>query len=97
MKYPAYRGDEPCTAIGPELYDEGFLDHDEIMVLRGACVSCWIVDDCREWALHHEPTAAGFWGGLTDAERRQVRRARRISVVDPVTIVSPWGVRRASA
>lgn len=42
---------------------------------KAICRTCPVRDDCLEHALdHHEND--GVWGGLTDYERRQVRRKR---------------------
>jgi WhiB family redox-sensing transcriptional regulator len=65
-----------------------------VKVMRDACASCWIVEDCREWALHHEPMSSSVWGGLTHDERKAVRRQRRIRAIDPLLLVE---VSRASA
>lgn len=43
---------------------------------RAVCRTCPVVEPCREYALAH-PEMFGFWGGLSERERRWVRRQRR--------------------
>jgi WhiB family redox-sensing transcriptional regulator len=38
------------------------------------CAECPVLADCREFALG-TPSLYGLWGGLTDVERRRIRRA----------------------
>ena len=43
---------------------------------KAVCATCPVRHDCLEWALatrQHE----GVWGGLTEAERRRLRRRRQ--------------------
>lgn len=40
------------------------------------CQRCEVIDDCLEWALATNQDA-GVWGGLTEDERRTVRRSRQ--------------------
>lgn len=37
---------------------------------------CPVREACLEWAVEHNPTS-GIWGGLSERERRTVRRQRR--------------------
>jgi hypothetical protein len=94
VRYPNYRGDEPCTTVGPELYEASVKTESMLVVLRQACASCWILDDCQQWALHHEAMSTAFWGGLTADERKQLRRQSNIRPVDPLLMVE---MHRASA
>lgn len=44
------------------------------------CAGCDVRLDCLEYAIAHpDKTGHGIWGGLTEKERRQVRRRRRES------------------
>jgi len=43
---------------------------------KAICATCPVRDTCLEWALHtrqHE----GVWGGLSESERRRLRRRRQ--------------------
>lgn len=47
---------------------------------KAICRRCPVIKDCREYALLHE--REGFWGGLSEAERRSVRRKKKIRVTE---------------
>lgn len=55
----------------------------EIEQAKGLCSNCPVVEHCLQWALETGEDF-GVWGGLTEAERRTLRRraARPISVDD---------------
>jgi WhiB family redox-sensing transcriptional regulator len=40
---------------------------------RAICKTCAVLDDCRSFALAHEP-GGGMWGGLTPRQRKEARR-----------------------
>ena len=48
----------------------------QIEVAKGICCQCTVKAECLEWALGTNQDA-GVWGGLSEDERRAVRRARR--------------------
>jgi WhiB family transcriptional regulator, redox-sensing transcriptional regulator len=43
-----------------------------IATAKAMCETCPLLETCRAWALHNEPY--GVWGGLSERERRVVRR-----------------------
>jgi WhiB family redox-sensing transcriptional regulator len=43
---------------------------------KEVCVLCEVREDCLEWAMSTGQDA-GVWGGLSEDERRALRRARR--------------------
>jgi WhiB family redox-sensing transcriptional regulator len=43
---------------------------------KSICLSCIVRDQCLEWAMATGQDA-GVWGGLSEDERRALRRARR--------------------
>src|SRR5262249_34397663 len=45
---------------------------------KAICASCPVRAQCRDFALREKITH-GVWGGMTELERRQVRRQRKIS------------------
>jgi WhiB family redox-sensing transcriptional regulator len=45
---------------------------------KSICVSCVVREQCLEWAMTTGQDA-GVWGGLSEDERRALRRARRRS------------------
>ena len=42
---------------------------------KRVCLSCDVRGDCLEYALHHDERF-GIWGGLSERERRRIRRQR---------------------
>lgn len=48
--------------------------------LRRICESCGWLTRCRDWALAHERYT--YMGGMSPDERRRVRKALRLQVVD---------------
>lgn len=46
--------------------------------LRRVCLTCPVVQECREYAISHE--LYGFWGGMTAIERQSERVLRGITL-----------------
>ncbi len=45
---------------------------------KAVCIQCEVRDACLEWAIE-TLQEAGVWGGLSEDERRSLRRVRRRS------------------
>jgi WhiB family redox-sensing transcriptional regulator len=45
----------------------------QVAQAKEICASCPVREPCRTWALAH-PSERGVWGGLTERERRVLRR-----------------------
>lgn len=58
----------PVGSTGPAI--------DQIERARAVCMGCSVRAECLEWALSTGQDA-GVWGGLSEEERREIRRARR--------------------
>jgi hypothetical protein len=71
----------PCKD-DPEAMFPGTLN-DDIEHAKSFCRRCPVVDSCLAWALE-TGEANGVWGGLTEGERRQLKRraARTINLDD---------------
>lgn len=83
-----------CKGVGHKaFYDDGLeveaaIDQDDTIwwssrpvqhaYLRRMCLSCPIVQECREWGITREKY--GFWGGMTATERESERIMRGIRV-----------------
>jgi hypothetical protein len=83
-----------CKGVGHKaFYDDGLeveaaIDQDDTIwwssrpvqhaYLRRMCLSCPIVQECREWGITREKY--GFWGGMTATERASERIMRGITV-----------------
>lgn len=46
---------------------------EQIRHAKGICASCEVQDDCLDYAIETNQMS-GIWGGLTEDERRPVRR-----------------------
>jgi WhiB family transcriptional regulator, redox-sensing transcriptional regulator len=46
------------------------------------CAQCPVRVQCGQWAIEH-PEEQGVWGGLSERERKRIRRRRRISEYVP--------------
>lgn len=77
-------GGEPCTQLDPEMFYEESASRAlfNLPILRRVCSECPILNECAEHAVAHEEY--GFWGGLTAAERKILRRKRGQKLVSPV-------------
>lgn len=83
MRYPEFTGTEPCTQIGTEMF---FTEEEKgrkvsVQHMRRVCGGCPMLEECGEYALHTQ--VQGFWGGMSEGERRRIRRARNI-MAEPI-------------
>ncbi len=68
-----------CRDEDPELFfpvGNNGPAQDQIKEAKLVCASCPVVLDCLEWALKSGQDA-GIWGGMTDDERRALKRRRQ--------------------
>lgn len=74
----ALKGD--CIGVPDLFYPEGESEGYQPMIQRAKkiCAGCPVKVECREHALT-SPEEHGIWGGLTEKERRMVRRSRYAS------------------
>lgn len=49
---------------------------EQIERAKAVCQHCPVITECLEWALLTKQDA-GIWGGLTEDERRTLRRTRQ--------------------
>ena len=71
---PAWQARAACRGMNPEIFypSRGQLLNDA----RAVCARCPVRDECREWALDRVERF-GIWGGLSEHDRRGLRRQRR--------------------
>ena len=64
-----------CMGVDPDLFfpERGASTREAKEVCRG----CVVKDDCLEYALDNGEKF-GIWGGMSERERRRLRRARAI-------------------
>ena len=53
----------------------GYGPSQATVAAQAICVTCPHRDACAEWGIERE--TFGVWGGLTPADRRRIRKARR--------------------
>jgi WhiB family redox-sensing transcriptional regulator len=65
-----------CMGVDPDLFfpERGASTREAKEVCRG----CVVREDCLEYALSNSEKF-GIWGGLSERERRRIRRARALS------------------
>ncbi|MEU7597328.1 WhiB family transcriptional regulator [Streptomyces sp. NPDC039022] len=67
-----------CRAEDPELfYPVGYAGpaKSQIADAKAVCRRCPVLDICQDWALA-TGEEWGVWGGLSESERRNIRRRR---------------------
>jgi WhiB family redox-sensing transcriptional regulator len=74
-----WRSQAACTTEDPELFfpiGTTGLAVDQVDEAKRVCARCPVREDCLEYALASNQDA-GIWGGLTEDERRTLKRARQ--------------------
>jgi hypothetical protein len=75
-------GTQVCRQLDPDVFfpdiGQSPAAAQRICLGADAHVPCPFLAACRAWGLAHE--RYGVWGGLTEQERRQIRRKHRITV-----------------
>lgn len=61
----------PIGNTGPAL--------DQIEAAKKVCGTCGVREECLEWALSTRQDS-GVWGGLSEDERKAIRRGRPVAV-----------------
>lgn len=66
-----------CLGIGSDLFfvDDEAEGYPRLDLLRQLCEPCPVLQECAEHAIEHEEF--GFWGNMTEKQRRSIRRKRR--------------------
>ena len=70
-----------CLGVDPDLFfpERGASTREAKEVCRG----CVVREDCLEYAITHSEKF-GIWGGLSERERRRIRRERALAGLGPV-------------
>lgn len=83
LQPPAWHAQAKCRGMDAKLFFPGqgeFMEHRDRgggytrSPVRAICESCPVQEECLEAGLHER---FGIWGGLTERERKRLRRARR--------------------
>lgn len=76
---PAFMIDSPCSRIDPEVFFPAPNDDDGVADAKRLCGLCGPREACLEWAIAPGSRVAdGVVGGLSEGERRELIRRRRI-------------------
>jgi WhiB family redox-sensing transcriptional regulator len=69
----AWQSDSLCAQTDPEAFfpEKGGSTRDA----KKICTTCEVKAQCLDYALHNDERF-GIWGGLSERERRRLRRAR---------------------
>ena len=81
----AWRNRAACRDTSPELFfpiGTTGIALDQIDAAKHVCQQCPVADECLEFALATNQEA-GVWGGLTEEERRRLRKG--VDVPAPAT------------
>ncbi len=79
---PTWQRKANCMGVDPDLFfpERGASTREAKEVCRG----CVVREDCLEYALANGEKF-GIWGGMSERERRRVRRARALARSDAST------------
>ena len=73
-----WRDSAACRSVEPDLFfpigTTGSALH-HIAAAKNVCAKCPVTSECLEFALETNQDS-GVWGGTSEEERRQLRRAR---------------------
>ena len=80
MREPRFYENPSCAEIGGDLFypeKEGQpFGNIEIAMAKRICLSCPHKAECAQWGINKE--RFGIWGGLTESDRRRVRKELNI-------------------
>ncbi|MFF4283630.1 WhiB family transcriptional regulator [Streptomyces kronopolitis] len=71
-----WRYQAACRTQDPELFFPSMSCRSSLIQAREAkavCCHCPVIEECLQWALRSSQEY-GIWGGLSEAERRALRR-----------------------
>lgn len=77
---PVWMASAECLGIDPDLFfpegSTGVKARLQIAAAKAVCSTCTVRIDCLLHAVN-QGEEHGIWGGLTEDERRRIRRGRR--------------------
>ena len=80
MREPRFYENPACAQVGGDFWfpekSDGSSNSAEMVMAKSICKSCLHRSECAEWGINKE--RFGIWGGLTENERRNIRRANNI-------------------
>ena len=80
MREPAKYEAPACASVGGDFWfperDGGTSNTTEMLLAVSICKQCPHQAECAEWGIQNE--RFGIWGGVTERQRRFIRRKRNI-------------------
>jgi WhiB family redox-sensing transcriptional regulator len=81
VPYPSFDGTQPCRDMDPELFfpvtsKESWYHPRQT---KPVCAECPFLTECRDYAISY--AVAGFWGGMSEPERRKERERLGIAPI----------------
>ncbi len=70
----AWQTDAACVEYPPEWWFPEQYDHGNLAEARAVCARCLVRRECLADALAQTRTPPGLWGGLSERQRRVLRR-----------------------
>jgi len=71
-----------CATVGGDYWfpdkESGGINQTEAKIAKTICGSCIHKRECAEWGIRNEQH--GIWGGLSDLDRRRIRRERGLRI-----------------
>lgn len=64
------------------------VSHQQFDAVRTICQQCPVIEDCLQYALENNERH-GIWGGLSERQRRQLRRQTRTNITTYLTKGNP--------
>lgn len=79
IRRPAWQLQAACRGAGAELFFPTRAPRlqEKVSTAKAICATCPVRKECLEYALYELPNEQrhfGIWGGLTEKERRKLRR-----------------------
>jgi WhiB family redox-sensing transcriptional regulator len=82
MREPAKYEAPLCASVGGDFWfpekEAGSSNSTEMLMAKSICGRCSHKAECAEWGIQNE--SHGIWGGITEGERKFIRRQRKITV-----------------
>jgi len=76
-KRPEWQRWAACRGVGWETMFPAPSNVKAMARARALCEACAVEQECRDYAVGHEETMGGVWGGLSERQILQLRRDRR--------------------
>ncbi|MEV4948896.1 WhiB family transcriptional regulator [Streptomyces sp. NPDC053755] len=76
----SWRASAACTNVDPDLFfpvGTGAPALIQAEEAKEVCRRCPVRRECLEWAMDDSRQVTGVWGGLTEDERRSLKRRSR--------------------